>query len=175
MKHRQFWWPLAAVAVASLALATARTQAQAQPTPNAKNDLPNPYRTVEGWAKLPEGRTWGSTSSVDIDKDGMSVWVGERCGTNSCLDLDARSGAEVRLHRQAGQELRLGPGRSSRTASSSIATATSGSSMGRTTRRGRRAARRRTGRDPGAAADGPARRRRRRDTRSSSSALTARC
>jgi len=85
MKHSRYWWPLAAVALASLALATAHTQAQAPPTPNAKNDLPNPFRTVEGWAKLPEGRTWGSTSSVDIDKDGVSVWVGERCGTNSCL------------------------------------------------------------------------------------------
>ncbi len=85
MKYGKFCVALAAVAVASLVLATAHTQAQAQPTPNAKNDLPNPYRTVEGWAKLPEGRTWGSTSSVDIDKDGVSVWVGERCGTNSCL------------------------------------------------------------------------------------------
>src|SRR4051812_44182668 len=44
------------------------------------NDLPNPYQTVEGWAKLPEGRTWGSTSAVDIDRDGTSVWVAERCG-----------------------------------------------------------------------------------------------
>ena len=49
------------------------------------NDRPNPYRTVEGWAKMPEGRTWGSTSAVAIDKDGLSVWVGERCGTNSCV------------------------------------------------------------------------------------------
>ena len=48
------------------------------------NDLPNPYRTVEGWARMPSGRTWGSTSAVDIDKDGVSVWVAERCGTNSC-------------------------------------------------------------------------------------------
>lgn len=85
MKHGKLWWPLAAVAVATLALATARPHAQAQPTPNAKNDWPNPYRTVEGWARMPEGRTWGSLSSVDIDKDGTSVWVGERCGTNSCL------------------------------------------------------------------------------------------
>src|SRR6187402_2917680 len=45
------------------------------------NDAPNPYNTIEGWAKLPEGREWGSTSAVDIDKDGKSVWVGERCGT----------------------------------------------------------------------------------------------
>ena len=45
---------------------------------------PNPYRTIEGWAKLPAGRTWGSTSAVDIDRDGRSLWVGERCGVNSC-------------------------------------------------------------------------------------------
>ena len=44
------------------------------------NDLPNPYRTVEGWAKLPDGRAWGSTSAVDIDKDGKHIWVAERCG-----------------------------------------------------------------------------------------------
>src|SRR5262245_15139909 len=46
----------------------------------------NPYLTVEGWAKMPEGRTWGSTSAVDIDRDGRSVWVAERCGANTCLD-----------------------------------------------------------------------------------------
>ena len=28
------------------------------------------------WAKMPEGRIWGSTSAVDIDPDGTSVWVG---------------------------------------------------------------------------------------------------
>ena len=44
--------------------------AQQQPT----NDLPNPYKTVEGWAKLPAGRVWGSTSAVDIDKDGKSIY-----------------------------------------------------------------------------------------------------
>ena len=44
------------------------------------NSAPNPYRSIENWAKLPDGRTWGSTSAVDIDRDGTSVWVGERCG-----------------------------------------------------------------------------------------------
>src|SRR5687767_8447450 len=52
---------------------------------------PNPYRTIEGWAKMPEGRTWGATSAVDIDKDGRSIWVGERCGANSCLNSDLPS------------------------------------------------------------------------------------
>src|SRR5258708_36423686 len=44
------------------------------------NDAPNPYQRIEGWAKLPEGRTWGSTSAVEVDKDGKSIWVAERCG-----------------------------------------------------------------------------------------------
>ena len=48
--------------------------------------LPNPYNTIEGWAKLPEGRTWGSTSAVDIDRDGKSIWVAERCAVNTCWD-----------------------------------------------------------------------------------------
>jgi DNA-binding beta-propeller fold protein YncE len=58
-------------------------QADMAPT----NALPNPYRTVEGWAQTPEGRAWGSTSSVDVDPDGVSIWVGERCSTNQrgCL------------------------------------------------------------------------------------------
>lgn len=49
------------------------------------NQAPNPYKTIEGWAKMPEGRTWGSTSAVAIDKDGQSIWVAERCGQNNCL------------------------------------------------------------------------------------------
>ena len=52
------------------------------------NDAPNPYRTIEHWAKLPDGRKMGSTSAVDIDRDGKSIWVAERCGANSCLDRE---------------------------------------------------------------------------------------
>ena len=50
------------------------------------NDLPNPYTTVADYFKLPAGRTWGSTSAVDVDKDGRSIWVAERCGLNTCFD-----------------------------------------------------------------------------------------
>ena len=53
-----------------------------QPT----NDAPNPYTTVKDYFKLPEGRAWGSTSAVEIDRDGRSIWVAERCGQNGCLD-----------------------------------------------------------------------------------------
>ncbi|HET7294634.1 MAG TPA: peptidyl-alpha-hydroxyglycine alpha-amidating lyase family protein [Vicinamibacteria bacterium] len=73
--------PLAlASAILGIALLSARSVA-AQP-----NSQPNPYRTVEGWAKMPEGRTWGSTSAVEIDRDGKSIWVAERCGANDCAD-----------------------------------------------------------------------------------------
>ena len=66
---------LAVVAATGIAAAGARAQVSA-PT----NSAPNPYHAVENWGKLPEGRTWGSTSGVDIDPDGTSVWVAERCG-----------------------------------------------------------------------------------------------
>jgi len=66
-----------------LTLATLPAGAQAPVAP--VNDRPNPYRTIEGWAKLPEGRTWGSTSAVEIDRDGTSIWVGERCAANTCV------------------------------------------------------------------------------------------
>lgn len=48
----------------------------------------NPYRAVENWAQMPAGRTWGSTSAVDVDRDGSSIWVAERCGQNSCAGSD---------------------------------------------------------------------------------------
>lgn len=71
----------------------ATTPAPAPQTPVAQvtapvNDRPNPYTTVAGWAKMPAGRTWGSTSAVAIDRDGQSVWVAERCGVNSCVGSD---------------------------------------------------------------------------------------
>ncbi len=51
-----------------------------------QNGRPNPYRAIHGWAKLPEGRNWGSTAGIDIDPDGIHVWAIDRCGENSCSD-----------------------------------------------------------------------------------------
>ncbi len=65
-------------------LTAAMATAQAPVPPS--NDLPNLYRTIENYFTLPEGRTWGSTSAIEIDKDGRSIWVAERCGANSCLN-----------------------------------------------------------------------------------------
>ena len=113
------------VLIAAMLASTSFIGAQAA-TP--VNDRPNPYRTFEGWARLPTGRTWGSTSAVAIDKDGVSVWVAERCGQNSCVgstldpillfnrDGDLRSYApslksnrasELRCERADGEHFRL--------------------------------------------------------------------
>ena len=51
------------------------------------NDLPNPYRSIDGWGTLPNDREWGATAGVDIDPDG-SLWAIDRCGANSCVGSD---------------------------------------------------------------------------------------
>ena len=68
------------------AITIAGTQISGQTTGQPTNDSPNPYQTIANHFKMPDGRTWGSTSAVEIDKDGRSIWVAERCGVNSCLD-----------------------------------------------------------------------------------------
>jgi sugar lactone lactonase YvrE len=64
-----------------LAALPCAAQAPVAPT----NDLPNPYETIEGWARLPDGRAWGSTSAVAVAPDGVSIWVAERCSQNNCV------------------------------------------------------------------------------------------
>jgi NHL repeat len=43
----------------------------------APNNLPNPYRPVENWAKLPPGVQWGQVISVEPDAKG-NIWVFHR-------------------------------------------------------------------------------------------------
>jgi sugar lactone lactonase YvrE len=74
-------WMLGAAMVAAIATPGMRANAQA-------NDPPNPYRTVENWVKLPDERKWGQTISIDVDTDGKSIWVFERCGGTSCDGSD---------------------------------------------------------------------------------------
>jgi sugar lactone lactonase YvrE len=74
------------LAFAVLAGAVAFGQSADAPT----NNLPNPYQTISDFFKLPEGRKWGSTSAVDVDKDGRSIWVAERCGENKCADATGK-------------------------------------------------------------------------------------
>ncbi|HCQ99618.1 MAG TPA: hypothetical protein DIU48_09365, partial [Acidobacteria bacterium] len=58
------WAMLACVGMASEAVAQA---------------LPNPYRAVDGWAKLPEGRQMGAVGGVTIEPGGEYIWAVVRC------------------------------------------------------------------------------------------------
>jgi sugar lactone lactonase YvrE len=69
------------------------------------NDGPNPYRTIRNWGTMPAGREWGATSGIDIDRDGTSVWVAERCGTScagSSLDPVLKFDGSGKLLRSFG-------------------------------------------------------------------------
>src|SRR5579862_8258221 len=68
--------------------AAALAQGDMKPT----NDLPNPYQSIENYFKLPDGRKWGATSSVEIGKDGRTIWIAERCGGNSACVADPTTG-----------------------------------------------------------------------------------
>jgi len=68
------------IAAATLAAVSADAQ-----TVSPTNSAPNPYRTIEGFGQMPDGRIWGSTAGVDIDRDGSSIWVAERCGAQGFI------------------------------------------------------------------------------------------
>lgn len=64
----------------------------------AAQALPNPYRAVEAWAKLPAGRQMGAVGDVTMDPDGQHIWAVVRCDAaapdrfgNECLDSNLDS------------------------------------------------------------------------------------
>ena len=79
MSHETRLGVMLAAGVAVIALSGPVRGAAAQ----AADSQPNPYKAAPGFFKLPEGRTLGSTAAIDIDRDGRSIWVFERCGGTS--------------------------------------------------------------------------------------------
>jgi sugar lactone lactonase YvrE len=79
-------YALGITVVAALSMLPERGLSQHGADPNS---APNPYHVDEGWAKLPPGRKWGAAIGVDIDRDGKSVWVFDRCATaDDCSGSD---------------------------------------------------------------------------------------
>jgi len=57
--------------------------------------LPNPFRMVDGWAKLPDGRPMGAVGDLTLAPDGQHLWAIIRCSSTEpkqfgceCLDSD---------------------------------------------------------------------------------------
>jgi hypothetical protein len=73
-------WPLIGFVVGMIAIGAGSVYTQDEQKPT--NEAPNPYKSTDKWGKLPAGRTWGALNAVGIDRDGESVWVADRCGSN---------------------------------------------------------------------------------------------
>ena len=95
LRGRNVLW---AAGVAALVMCAWKLSAQAPaagrgattaPDAIVANSYPNPYTTIPDFFKMPAGRKWGSTAGVDIDKDGKTIWIIDRCGGNSCYDAAA--------------------------------------------------------------------------------------
>lgn len=82
MKISKMNYAVSGMVVAAMATFGIALFAQDKLDPNA---APNPYRMLDTWAQLPEGRSWGAPIGVELDhSDGKSIWVFDRCGADNC-------------------------------------------------------------------------------------------
>src|SRR6058998_1576214 len=75
------------------------------------NSGANPYRVIRNWAQAPEGREWGGSNGVAIDRDGKTVWATDRCSpgtTPGCLGSKANP---VHHFDESGKEIKSFGGR----------------------------------------------------------------
>jgi sugar lactone lactonase YvrE len=93
------WVPAVAI-LAGVAMFSARDFAQTDPQP--LNDLPNGYRTVRDWAKLPDGVKWAAVTAVEAAPGG-NIYVVYRCNENSC---DGRPEAPILKFDKSGKLLK---------------------------------------------------------------------
>jgi hypothetical protein len=76
----------------------------------ADKELPNPYVMNEAWFTMPKGRYLGGISGINMDRDGKSIWVAERCGgTGNCIDkhvdMVIHFGADGKIIKMFGHDL----------------------------------------------------------------------
>jgi len=78
-------WALVVSLVAVLFAQRAATQESA----SSAAALPNPFKSVPNYLKLPEGRKLGAIVGIRFDRDDTSVWIADRCGANTCVGSTA--------------------------------------------------------------------------------------
>src|SRR6202165_3461688 len=78
-----------------------------EPVNTGVNPGANTYQVTRDWAQLTsEGRPWGGSNGVAIDRDGKSVWATDRCSpgtTPGCLGTKANP---VHEFDESGKEIR---------------------------------------------------------------------
>jgi DNA-binding beta-propeller fold protein YncE len=71
------------------------------------NSGANPYRVIRDWAQLQlEGRPWGGSNGVAIDRDGRSVWATDRCSPGTTPGCLGSKGNPVHHFDESGKEIR---------------------------------------------------------------------
>ena len=101
----------ASIVVVCLTLSGVTLLAQARGgTPQTDKVTPvnsgaNPYRVIRDWGKI-EGRAWGGSNGVAIDKDGKTVWAVDRCSpgtTPGCANTNVNP---VHHFDESGKEIK---------------------------------------------------------------------
>ncbi len=71
------------------------------------NSGANPYRVIRDWAQFTtEGRPWGGSNGVAVDRDGRSVWAVDRCSPGTTPGCVGSKGNPVHLFDESGREVR---------------------------------------------------------------------
>ena len=65
----------------------------------------NPYRVIRDWAKI-EGRPWGGSNGVAIDRDGRSVWATDRCSPGPAPGCLGSTANPIHEFDESGKEIR---------------------------------------------------------------------
>jgi DNA-binding beta-propeller fold protein YncE len=67
----------------------------------------NPYRVIRDWAQLSsEGRPWGGSNGVAIDRDGKTVWATDRCSPGTAPGCLGTKANPVHHFDESGKEIR---------------------------------------------------------------------
>jgi DNA-binding beta-propeller fold protein YncE len=67
----------------------------------------NPYRVIRDWAQLSkEGRPWGGSNGVAVDRDGRSVWATDRCSPGTAPGCLGSKSNPVHHFDESGKEIR---------------------------------------------------------------------
>lgn len=104
------FWPLALL-VGCVAVSGAIVQAQARGgTPQTDKITPvnagaNPYRVIRDWAHI-EGRAWGGSNGVAIDRDGKTVWATDRCSPGTTPGCTNTTANPVHHFDESGKEIK---------------------------------------------------------------------
>ena len=101
----------ALIALACVAMHGSSVQAQARggTTQTDKvqsvNSGANPYRVIRDWARI-EGRPWGGSNGVAIDRDGKTVWATDRCSSGTAPGCLGTSANPVHHFDESGKEIK---------------------------------------------------------------------